>query len=313
MHRDDTGRRIAPARHHKEWIKILEDVDKHRFCVVIAPPGYAKTTWFSHIYPTWRLGATGGRLRIGIVSRTSTQAGLLANAIRESSESKPFREAYPDCEPNYERGWTQTRFFFKNTPEGPNPAVFAAGIGSKQIQGRRFDEIVMDDPVNWEDVTSEEVMGKVRNWLKQMLLQRFPTGKGPPDGGGRMVVVLTRWGERDLVPEFEDLGFKIIRMPALGYWDRVVHPDGEIEYGVEPLWPIRESQEFLLNEQKEDQITFELVKQGNVAVLSGDMFDGAWFQRGTPPKIDEFDQIVQYVDTAGGKDRKKGDFFARPG
>ena len=311
IHRDDDGRRIVAARHHREWVRIMEDVKGHRWVVVVAPPGYAKTTWFSQILPTWRLGVTGGALRLGIISRTSTQAMLLANAIRESTESTWFRMTYPECIPDYERGWTQTKFFFTNTPEGPNPAVGAFGIQSRQIQGRRFDEIVVDDPVNEEDVRSEEQMEKIKKWFKSMLIQRFPPGKGPPGDEGRMTVVLTRWGERDLIPMFEDLGFKIVTMPALGYWDRVEDTEtGHIEYGDEPLWAAKETAEELLLEREKDEYTFELVMQGNVKVTLGDMFDRSWFKRGVPPSIDQFDQIVQYVDTAGGKDRKKGDYFA---
>jgi predicted phage terminase large subunit-like protein len=48
--------------------------------------------------------------------------------------------------------------------------------------------------------------------------------------------------------------------------------------------------------------------QGNARVLAGDTFDPSWFQRGVPPERGEFERVVQFVDTAGGRDREKGDF-----
>jgi predicted phage terminase large subunit-like protein len=315
MMREDSGRPIIAARHHLEWIRILEDIESNRWVCVVAPPGYAKSTWFTWAYPSWRVGATGGSLRIGIVSKTANQAVGWAKSVAQTIDHGWFKKAFPGVEKDEKRGWKQDSLFTTGTPAGPNPTIFACGVGSDAIQGKRFDEIILDDPVNWDDARSEAVMAGIRTWFKGLLMQRFPPGMGPPDGTGRCVIVLTRWGERDLVPTLEEMGFKIIRMPALGYWDRVVHADGEIEYGSEALWPEKESAQFLLNERAEDEIIFELVKQGNAAALAGDMFDGAWFQRGIPPDYEEFTKerggvCVQYVDTAGGKDRSRGDFFA---
>lgn len=311
IHKNDVGEPIIPARHQEEWVRILEDRERYRWVCIIAPPGYAKSTWFSLIYPTWRIGVTGGNIRIGLISKTATAAHSFSNSIRETIVSERFRETYPEVQPNESRpGWTKEQLYFTNTPEGANPSLFAVGIGSQTIQGRRFDEIIVDDPVNWDDVRSETIMDGLRHWFKSLLLQRFPPGKGPPEGDGRMVVVLTRWGERDLVPTLADLGFTVVTMPALGYWDKTIHEDGEVEWGSEPLWPEKESREFLLAEKEDDPIIFQLVKQGDPTALAGDMFDQAWFQRGRPPAVTDFEQIVQYVDTAGGKDRRRGDFFA---
>lgn len=311
IHRNDLGDPIVPSKHQAEWVRILEDPDTYRWVCVIAPPGYAKSTWFSLIYPTWRIGVTKGNIRIGLISKTASAAHSFSNSIRETISGEQFQKVYPGVQQSESRpGWTKEHLYFTNTPEGANPTLFAVGMGSQTIQGRRFDEIIVDDPVNWDDVRSETIMEGLRHWFKSLLLQRFPPGKGPPEGDGRMVVVLTRWGERDLVPTLAELGFTIVTMPALGYWDRVVHDDGEVEWGTAPLWPEKESLEFLLAEKEEDPIIFQLVKMGDPTAMSGDMFDQAWFQRGRRPAITDFEQIVQYVDTAGGKDRRRGDYFA---
>jgi predicted phage terminase large subunit-like protein len=40
------------------------------------------------------------------------------------------------------------------------------------------------------------------------------------------------------------------------------------------------------------------------------MFDPAWFQRGAPPMLEEYDKTIIAVDTASGKRQATGDYFA---
>lgn len=334
-HRTDDDLPLVPARHQAEWLDVLEDPVAYPWVVIVAPPGYAKSTWFSQAYASWRIGASGGRVRIGMVANNATLAYSHAQVVQNTIESAWWRLAYPEVRPNYRRGWANDRFFVHGCPPGANPTMAAAGYRGP-IQGRRFDEIILDDPTTFEESRSDVEMERQRQWLKNTLAKRFPAGRQPPHGkGGRMVVVLTRWAERDLVPTLtDDLGFKLVRMPALGYWDRRAecpncgrqrqvdlhkllqrceHCDSEqpaeITYGDAPLWPELESAVLLEKERHDDELIFELVKQGNAKALSGDMFDTATFRRGHPPR-GGWDMIVQYVDTAGGKDRKRGDFFA---
>jgi predicted phage terminase large subunit-like protein len=150
-----------------------------------------------------------------------------------------------------------------------------------------------------------------------------------------MVVVLTRWGDNDLVEMFRELGFVIVTMPALGYWDRRAvcpncgqdrNPDlyavlqrcehcdtperPEHIWGEEPLWATQESKETLLQRREDDPIIFDLVHQGDPKAVAGNVFDVKMLNHGVMPGRNEFERVVQYVDTAGGKDRKKGDYFA---
>jgi predicted phage terminase large subunit-like protein len=310
IHRDSEGRPIVPARHHFEWVRIMEDRERFPWVVTVAPPGFAKSTWYTWAYPTWRLGATGGKPRIGIVANAAGQAGAWVAAIGDSVQSQAFQATYPAVRPDKKRGWGKSSFYVKGAPAGPNPSVLASGIGGVSVLGKRFDEIVLDDPTTWENARSSTVMDGQRHWLKTTLLSRFPPGSGPPDGvGGRMVVVCTRWSENDLVPTLKEQGFTVIRMPALGYWDGVGDPASpDFEPGEEPLWPEQMSRAQLEALRDEDPLIFELVMQGNARVLAGDTFDPAWFKHAVPPARGEFQRVVQFIDTAGGRDQEKGDF-----
>lgn len=331
----EAGRdRMTPARHHEEVVNILEDPETFPAVTIVMPPGYAKSSWGSVAYPSWRIGRTKGNIRIGLVSNTATQAYGFSKAVQGIVESPLFAATY-DVRPDRRRGWAGNEWYVTGTPRGPNPTMLAAGIGGP-IVGKRFDEIILDDPTRWEEARSPAVMEQQRAWLKNTLVKRFPAGMGPPAWrGARMVVLTTRWGENDLVPALEDLGFVTVLMPALGYWDRtaicsacgqerdvsvrnliltceVCGADAtpEITYGSEPLWPEVEDAEQLEAERDSDELIFELVKQGNPKVLSGNVFDAGMFRREQMPSPSTLEKVVAFVDTAGGKDRRKGDYFA---
>jgi phage terminase large subunit-like protein len=328
VHRVATGEPMIPARHHAEILRILEDREGYPFVCIIMPPSYAKSSYGSWAYPTWRIGSSGGRVRIGLISNTARQAEGFSGAIYASIHSPEFKAAYPGVEHDGNRGSARNHFYVTGAPLGPNPTLLATGIGGPVI-GKRFDEIVLDDPVTWDQVRSSVTMESVRMWLRTTLVTRLEPHQRPPDGEGRMVVLTTRWGENDLVPTLEDLGFKIINFPALGYWDRKwicadcglerkgvdrcehcgTDREAELKYGEEPLWPEADSYEKLIKERADDEIIFELVKQGNVRVLAGDAFDSEWFQRGPCPPLAALDSLCIGIDTSPGLNPQSGDFF----
>lgn len=314
FHKTDRGDPVIPARHHAEWVKFAHDFENYRWVVVVCPPGYAKSTWWSIIYPSWRIGVAKGRIRIGLISNTAHLTWGFSRSIMRVIADPLYRAVYEVGPDDKNRGWSQQQFWVDAAIDNKNPTVMSSGIGGP-IQGMRFDEIICDDLSTWEDVRSDTVMDGQRHFIKSVLMKRYDPGGGPPNGFGRCIVATTRWGERDLVPLFESLGFKIITMPALGYWDRKEGPDGSVEWGEEPLWPMVESKEELESQREEDEVIFELVKQGNPKVVGGDVFDVSQINRHEdvdvtdPDFLATFTDIVQSIDTAGGKDRKKGDFF----
>lgn len=322
--RNDAGMPLRLAQHQLVWAEIARQVEQYRWVVIVAPPGYAKSTFWSVNYVSQQIGLNP-RVRVGLVSNTHTQAKEFSKAVQQVVEHDWYREVYPGVAPNYDMGYSDDQWYVTGASGPPNPTLLASGIGGP-VLGKRFDVIILDDPTTWEQARSKTVMQNQRQWLKTTLLRRFPAGQGPPHGsGGRMIVPLTRWGITDLVPTFRDLGFKIIRMPALGFWDRrCPHcdriggyheadcPDPYVEdyvWGTAPLWPLVETAEQLLQLQEDDPLVFNLVMQGDEkAGAGGDVFDPDTFQRGLCP-WDQIQDITMYIDTASGKERMKGDFF----
>jgi len=331
-HRTDRNDPLTPAPVHAEILRILQDRVNFRWVVIVVPPAYGKSTWVSVAYPSWRIGVEKGRIRIGLISNTSTQAEGFGSGIAATIESTRYQRVY-GVKPDYRQGWSQNQRWVSGSLDKVNPTLMCAGHGSDIILGKRFDEIILDDPTTWDEARSPATMEGQKFWLKGTLLKRFPAGLGPPDGEGRMVVVLTRWSDDDLVEEFRNLGFKIVTIPALGWWDRRVtcaeckeerdpelyailqrceHCDSteppDMEWGEEPLWPEQETKEALEDERELEPITFELVKQGDTRAVSGDTFDVHKFNYGPLPEYG-WESVAQYVDTASGMDRAKGDYF----
>jgi predicted phage terminase large subunit-like protein len=368
VHRDDRGLPLIPARHHMEWIKVLEDRVNFPYVAIIAPPGFAKSTWVTVSYASWRIGVTGGRCRIILASNTASQAYGFANGVRTAIEHPWYEKAYPGVRPDFDEGWTKDHFWVTGSVDSVNPTMLAVGIDGPVV-GKRADEIILDDPTTFQQASSRTIMDAQRNWVKNTLIKRFPAGRQPPYGkNSRMVVVATRWGENDLIPTLEGLGFKILNFPALGFYDRIMRcpqcgdprdvqwekllqrcehcgsdERANPEWGTEPLWqePRRKEGEIILgpdgepiwyvpdgqmtqenleSERESDPIMFNLTMMGDATAMAGDFFGGP-FLHGHLPQADvegdwhdrvraSFDRVVQYVDTAGGKDQKRGDFFA---
>lgn len=326
--RDERAQRIALYPVHQITAAYLQETKRYRGVVFVEPPGYGKSTLMQS-YVTWRQGMTGGRRRMAIISNTASQAEAFASSIQQIIVSEEYQETYPEVVRDPARKWTTREMYFANTPQGANPGLLALGMDGP-ILGKRLDEIVIDDPTTWRQARSDAVMTEQREKLLNTIAYRFPPGARPPfsdDGDTRMLVFMTRYGERDLLPTFrDDLGFLVVHLPALGYWDRLVTctdcgkravgkapcehdpAEYEVEWGQAALWPERENRQLLAARREHDELIFELVDQGNPAVLSGDMFDSNWWRFGELPG--RFDLIVMGVDTAGGRDRKKGDYTA---
>jgi predicted phage terminase large subunit-like protein len=96
-----------------------------------------------------------------------------------------------------------------NTPQGGG--MLTAGIGGA-ITGRGGNLIIVDDPVkNWEQATSETYRHKTIEWFDSTLYTRA-------EPGGSIVILMTRWHERDLagylLHEHEG-DWTEIRLPAI--------------------------------------------------------------------------------------------------
>lgn len=313
LHRTNTNEPITLPPHMQVWAHLAAQDHKYRWLCVVAPTGYAKTTFWSIVYPAQQLGLDPRR-RIALISNTAGQAYENSKAVQQAVLQPMYRAVYgAGTAPAPEWGWAQDKWYIRGGPGPPTPSVMAAGMDGP-ILGRRYDTIVLDDPTSQEQARSKTIMQEQRKKLQATILTRFPPGQRPPantpDMTTRMVVVCTRWSTRDLVPQLEQLGFTVVVMPALGFWDAVRDPvTGEWVWGTAPLWSDVEEQDALLQLQQTYGALFDLVWQGNAkAGQGGTTFDPQNFQRGSCPYRD-MGSVTAWVDTSSGKSRERGDYF----
>lgn len=170
-----------PAAHHRLIIRELEAVARGEVkrLALFLPPGSAKSTYASDLFPAWYL-AQRKNLRIIGASNTADLAGSFSRRVRgrvvEHGKLLGYglgREA--------EELWSTTN-------GGEYRAAGAGGV----ITGLRADLAIIDDPIKGrEDADSETKRDKIWNWYQDDLQTRLKPGAS-------IILVQTRWHEDDL-------------------------------------------------------------------------------------------------------------------
>lgn len=214
----DTG--YAPAAHHQYLLAELDALTRGRNdrLMILMPPGSAKSTYASILFPPWWFTQHPGSSIIA-VSHTSALAERFSRRVRGLVLERARQLGYELV--SDER--SATRWRISNGGE-----YLAVGVKGA-ITGRRADLIIIDDPIKsqWEaDSTSHR--DQLWEWYKSDLTTRLKPG-------GRIILIMTRWHEDDLggrllttaTPEW-----RIVRLPALA---EEADPLGRSEG--DALWP----------------------------------------------------------------------------
>jgi len=222
------------ARHHSllmARLDALSDGDIDRL-MVLMPPGSAKSTYCSVLFPAWWL-ARHPASSIITASHTADLAKHFAHRTRsligEHAALLGYRLA--DGERAVAHWSTTTGGQF-----------YATGVRGP-IAGRRADLAIIDDPVRGlVDAESLRQRNHLWDWYCSDLVTRLKPG-------GRVVLVMTRWHQDDLAGRLLERGraeWSVLRLPALAETD---DPLGR-KLG-EALWPEWEDERALLRKRDE--------------------------------------------------------------
>jgi predicted phage terminase large subunit-like protein len=278
---------FEPARHHIRLIEKLEAVARGELkrLAIFAPPGSAKSTYTSILFPAWLLAQTSWHARpwdIIAASHTATLAEEFSRRVRAR-----MREYGPmvlgvelsDDSQSVER-WQTTR----------GDIYRAVGAGAA-VTGQRADVILLDDPIkSREQADSETARAKVWSWYLDDLRTRMK-----PEAA--IVLIQTRWHE-------DDVGGRILPESWDGESGKVEARDGEIWEVVclpaicdreddplgraigEPLWPEWQSLAVLEQERRTlSARSWSALFQQRPSPDDGDFFKAEWLGRYTaiPP------------------------------
>ncbi len=234
--------------------------------MVFMPPRHGKSEVVSKKFPAWYLGRNPNN-EIIISSYAADLAYDFSRIARNT-----FREWGP-------RLWSLALADDSGAVgrwgiQGHRGGLVAAGVGGP-ITGRGAHVAVIDDPFkNYEEAASETVRAKVLNWYKSTLRTRLAPG-------GAIVLVMTRWHEKDLAGELEaefkegdGEEWEVVSLPAFAEEDDILgRKPGE------PLWPTRYPlPELEKTKNALGSYLWAALYQQRPSPAAGNKFKRAWFR-----------------------------------
>ena len=264
---------LAPARHHRLLITRLQAVAEGTIdrLMVLMPPGSAKSTYCSVLFPVWWF-ARHPTSSIIAASHTADLATHFARQARTlvTEHTAALGYGLQDGERAASRWVTSTRGQY-----------FATGVRGP-IAGRRADLAIIDDPIRTlADAESPRQRAHLWDWFRSDLMTRLRPR-------GRVVIVMTRWHQDDLAGRLLDRNaeeWSLLRLPALAEAD---DPMGRA--AGQALWPEWEDEAALLRKRHQvGERVWTALFQQSPRPLEGSVF-----------KISEIAIIPPPPETAGG-------------
>ncbi len=176
--------RLVPARHHEFVNSKLEAVERGEITrlMLFEPPGHAKSTYASHLFPGWYLGRNPKRSVIA-ASHTAQLATRFGRKVRNlfAAPDWPFEDVALAGDSRAADQWETVQ----------NGEYFAVGVGGA-VTGRRADLAIIDDPIKGrKDADSITVRENLWDWYRADFHNRLKPGAA-------IILIQTRWHEDDL-------------------------------------------------------------------------------------------------------------------
>lgn len=172
--------------------------------MLLLPPGSAKSTYASILFPPWFMGRNPQMSVLG-VSNTTDLAERFSRRVRNLVATREFANVFPG------NGLSADSAAAGNWETLAGGEFFAAGMGSA-IAGRRADLGLIDDPIKTrQEADSDRVCQAQWDWY----VNDFYTRLKP---GARQILIQTRWSEQDLggrILEREADKWRVVKIPML--------------------------------------------------------------------------------------------------
>ena len=193
----------TPAVHHRLLLQHLDRISHGAIdrLLILMPPGSAKTTYASLLFPAWWFTQHPNSSVI-TTSHTTILAQYFSRHVREL-----VREYGPHLGCTLHAG-VQSAAHWQTSGKGE---YFAAGVRGP-LTGRRADLVIIDDPVKSQaEADSPVLRERLWNWYRSDLTTRLKPN-------GRIVLIMTRWHEDDLAGRLLAQNpdeWHVVRLPAL--------------------------------------------------------------------------------------------------
>lgn len=201
------GEKLADARYFDLIDHMLHacEARRHRRVILNMPPGYMKSTLVSVYYTAWLLGRDP-TVKIICASYGDDLSHLLSRRVRQLMSSPLYRRIFS--------GTVLTKKSEDLLVTSKGGYRYATAVCS-DITGFRADFIIVDDPIQPVDASSESAKQKVVDWFDSSVLSRFKNASE-----GVLILVMHRVALDDLsgVLEARD-GWLPIKLPLIAEKD----------------------------------------------------------------------------------------------
>ncbi len=292
--------RYSAAKHHEVIAAALEEVEAGRIqrLIITMPPRHGKSELASRRFPAWFLGKDPYRHMI-FATYNDEFATDFGRHVRDTMKSDIFKQVFPLC-----RLKAGSQASDRIQTEEGGIAVFVGRGGS--LTGRGADLLVIDDPIkDREEADSKTLRDKMWGWFTDVAMTRLMTA------GARVVIIMTRWHEDDLVgrlidpknsyyvPE-EAENWKVLSLPAIA-----VDDDPMGRKNGEALWPERFDLDFLNQAKRLNPKGFSALYQGSPSPDDGDYFKREWLKFYVPSELPRNIRIYVASDHAVSSDQER--------
>jgi predicted phage terminase large subunit-like protein len=210
------------GRHHAVMAKKFEEIaeGKLKRLIINMPPRHTKSEFGSYLLPAWFLGKYPNK-KIIQSSNTADLAVGFGRKVRNLVDSEAYAKVFPNV------ALRQDSKAAGRWSTNENGEYFAIGVGGT-VTGKGADLLIIDDPHSEQEAAlasnDPSIYDKVYEWFTSGPRQRLQPG-------GTIVVVMTRWGKRDLTGQV----LKAAAQRDGDEWEVVEFP--AILPSDKPLWP----------------------------------------------------------------------------
>lgn len=304
--------RYIPAQHHQVIIEALEKVDRGEIkrLMILAPPGSAKSTYASVLFPAWQMGRHPTK-DIICASQTQELADRFGRRARNLVASQTHRDVFGNGLAKDQRAagqWTTER----------GGEYFATGV--QPFAGRRADGAITDDLIRGrKDADSFTVRNSAWEWVLGDLRPRLKPNAW-------WVYITTRWHEDDpagrILPEKWDghSGWVTARDGEKWYvlsLVAVVETAEEAEHDPlgreigEIIWPEWFTPEMLAQEKRsQGPRNWNALYQQKPKPDEGAILKRQWWLKWPHPTPPKCDYVISVYDTAF-EEGEENDYTAR--
>ena len=177
------------GRHHAVMAKKFEEIasGKLKRLIVNMPPRHTKSEFASYLLPAWFLGKYPNK-KVIQCSNTAELAVGFGRKVRNLVDGETYAKIFPNVALRHD---SKAAGRWATNAGGD---YFAIGVGGT-VTGKGADLLIIDDPHSEQEAAlaanDPSIYDKVYEWFTSGPRQRLQPG-------GSIIVVMTRWGKRDL-------------------------------------------------------------------------------------------------------------------